>query len=132
VWCERGARSAFPRQALAAVTTHDLPTIAGVWNRSDEQADDELRVRLCSLTNLPDDAPVDEMVVATHVELARAPSMIVTATLDDALCVEDRPNLPGTTTERPNWSLALPVPVDELASNPVVARVNGVMATHVD
>jgi 4-alpha-glucanotransferase len=53
-------------------------------------------------------------VVAAHRLLAEAPSMVLAATLDDALVVEERPNVPGTVDERPNWSLALPVPQEEL------------------
>jgi len=49
--------------------------------------------------------------------------MIVMATLDDALCVCERPNLPGTTTERPNWSLALTSPLEELMEDPVSFNV---------
>jgi 4-alpha-glucanotransferase len=121
VWFEDEPPEAFPAQALAAVTTHDLPTVAGVWSGTDEQADTELRSRLVELTDLPESAPVDDVVVAAHARLARAPSMIVTATLDDALRVEERPNLPGTTVERPNWSLALPRPVEEWMDDPIVS-----------
>ena len=46
--------------------------------------------------------------------------MLVTATLDDALGVEERPNYPGTTDER-NWSVALPVPIEELETDPRAA-----------
>jgi 4-alpha-glucanotransferase len=75
------------------------------------------------LTDLPSTATVEEVVVAAHARLAKAPSMVVIATLDDALRVEERPNLPGTTIERPNWSLALPRPIEELADDPVVSEV---------
>jgi 4-alpha-glucanotransferase len=132
VWFEREPPAAFPTQALAAVTTHDLPTIAGVWNRTDQQADGELRSRLLDVTHLPPDSSTDEVVVAVHSELARAASMIVTATLDDALCVEERPNLPGTTIEHPNWSIALPLPIDDLAEQPVVAQVAGALSSRCD
>jgi 4-alpha-glucanotransferase len=47
----------------------------------------------------------------------------VAATLDDALAVEERPNMPGTTDEWPNWSLALPVPLDEISAQPLVAEI---------
>ena len=123
VWFENEPPEEFPAQALAAVTTHDLPTIAGVWSGTDEQADAGLRDRLVELTGLPVTAGVAEVAVAAHARLAKAPSMVVTATLDDALRVEERPNLPGTTTERPNWSLALPKSLEELMDDPVVAQV---------
>ncbi|MEY2452303.1 MAG: 4-alpha-glucanotransferase [Acidimicrobiaceae bacterium] len=124
VWFEDEPPEAFPEQALAAVTTHDLPTIAGVWSGTDEQADAELRARLADLTGLPPDAPVDDVVVAAYARLTTAPSMIVMASLDDALRVPERPNLPGTTVERPNWSLALPHPIEEWLDDPVVAELS--------
>ena len=123
VWFEDEPPEEFPAQALAAVTTHDLPTIAGVWTGRDEQTDHGLRQRLVELTGLSTDASVDDVVVTAHAKLAQAPSMIVTATLDDALRIVERPNLPGTTTERPNWSLALTSPLEELMIDPVVVNV---------
>jgi 4-alpha-glucanotransferase len=128
VWFESEPPEEFPEQALAAVTTHDLPTVAGAWSGSDEHADDEQRARLLEVTDLPPTAQVSDVVVAAHARLARAPSMVVTATLDDALCVEERPNLPGTTTERPNWSLALPKDLEDIVDDPVVARVADALA----
>ena len=35
VWFEREPPESFPAQALASVSTHDLPTIAGVWTGAD-------------------------------------------------------------------------------------------------
>ena len=63
------------------------------------------------------------MVVAAHRALARAPSALVAATLEDALGVRERPNMPGTVGSWPNWSLALPVPLETLEADPVVAAV---------
>jgi 4-alpha-glucanotransferase len=61
------------------------------------------------------DVPVETVTEAVHRRLAAAPSMLVAATLEDALGVEERPNLPGTTSERPaNWSRALPVALEDL------------------
>ncbi len=63
------------------------------------------------------------MIVNTYRLLAQAPSMILTATLDDAAVVEERPNVPGTVEERPNWSIALPVPLEDLEESPTAAAV---------
>jgi 4-alpha-glucanotransferase len=42
----------------------------------------------------------------------------VTVNLTDALGVMRRPNVPGTAlAQRPNWSMALPVPVEELGED---------------
>ena len=50
--------------------------------------------------------------------LAGAPSMLVAATLEDALALRRRPNLPGTTDERPNWSPSLPLPLADVFARP--------------
>jgi 4-alpha-glucanotransferase len=42
VWFENDLPAGFPEQALAAVTTHDLPTIAGMWTGADLQKQREL------------------------------------------------------------------------------------------
>ena len=43
--------------------------------------------------------------------------MLVAATLEDALRVEERPNMPGTIApQRDNWSLSLPTPIEDLGS----------------
>jgi 4-alpha-glucanotransferase len=56
-----------------------------------------------------------DVVVPLHERVAAAPPMVVAATLEDALRVEERPNMPGTVPpQRENWSLALPVPIEEL------------------
>jgi 4-alpha-glucanotransferase len=52
----------------------------------------------------------------------------VSGTLEDALRVEERPNLPGTLDEHPNWSIPLPVPLEELLADPFVARLAATLA----
>jgi len=133
---ERVPPERYSRQAFAAVTTHDLSTIAGAWSGSDLEdqvraglAPDErglaqLRRRLVRASGLPADAPVDEVVEAIHRRLARSPSMLVSATLEDALRVERRPNLPGTiSTQRDNWSVPLPLALEHLIVDGRVSRL---------
>jgi pimeloyl-ACP methyl ester carboxylesterase len=60
--------------------------------------------------------------------LAKTPSAVAVATLEDALAVRRRPNQPGTTDERPNWSMPLPVPIDELDQVPLVKSVARTLA----
>jgi 4-alpha-glucanotransferase len=50
------------------------------------------------------------------------------ATLDDALTVAERPNLPGTITERPNWALALPLTLERLETNPLARKIASALA----
>jgi len=70
-------------------------------------------------------------VAALHAFLASTPAMLVAATLEDALQVRWRPNVPGTTTERPNWSLPLPIPLEELAGDPRVRRLAAILSKRV-
>jgi 4-alpha-glucanotransferase len=139
VWFEDRPPRDFPARALAAVTTHDLPTVAGLWTGSDlraqrergtdpnEASTAELRGRLRTWTGLDADAPVEDVVRRVHGLLAEAPSVIVTATLEDALAVEERPNHPGTTDSR-NWSVALPVTLEEIEDDPLVDEVARTLA----
>jgi 4-alpha-glucanotransferase len=124
LWFEPGPPASYPEQALAAVTTHDLPTIAGLWSGHDPAASDmaEPRDRLRAATGVDAGARVDEVVVAAHRALAQAPSRVLLATLDDALLVEERPNMPGT-VQASNWSTALPVPIEDLATDPCAQAI---------
>jgi 4-alpha-glucanotransferase len=135
VWFENGAPKDYPRQALAAINTHDLPTIAGLWTGSDVKVQQalglepnvagllEIRDRLAAITDLDGDAPVAVVIEHAHRSLATAPSAIITATLDDALAVTERPNMPQTVTEWPNWSIALPLPLEEIESAPLARSI---------
>ncbi|HET7488723.1 MAG TPA: 4-alpha-glucanotransferase [Acidimicrobiales bacterium] len=135
VWFEEHPPAHFPVQAMAAVTTHDLPTVAGLWTgtdleelerlgrRTSVEGTHEMRRRLQGWTGVADDAPVDQVVRATYDLLGQAPSRVLAATLDDALGVHDRPNVPGTTVERPNWCLSLPAPLEEVEEDETVRAV---------
>ncbi|MCZ2825003.1 MULTISPECIES: 4-alpha-glucanotransferase [unclassified Modestobacter] len=138
LWFEDDEPAQWPAEAMAAITTHDLPTVAGLWTGSDlaEQRErglgteeELLRGRASLLEHLDfiaEDATPAEAVEAAHRQLATAPSTLLSATLDDALAEERRPNMPGA-NERPNWCLPLPVPTEELAAHPGVQAVAGVL-----
>jgi 4-alpha-glucanotransferase len=135
MWFEDNEPSEYPELAMAAVTTHDLPTIAGLWSGEDLDVQRQLelqpnvegwqriRGRLATLAAVDDDAGVEDVIVGTHAALADARSLLVSGTLDDAIAVVERPNMPGTTTEGPNWCLALPMPLEELEDHPLANRV---------
>jgi 4-alpha-glucanotransferase len=134
LWFEPDAPPSWPSEAMAAVTTHDLPTVAGLWTGADlvEQREHDLgdeeelavgRDQLLEhLPGVPEDAPVERAVERAYELLAGAPSRLLSATLDDAVAAERRPNVPGITT-RPNWSVPLPVPVENLPDHPLLQRV---------
>jgi 4-alpha-glucanotransferase len=135
LWFEPEPPAAWPEQALGAVTTHDLPTVAGVWDGSDLAAQRELdlspneegaaamRSRLAAWTGAAGDAPAAEVVALAYDSLAGAPCRLLTASLDDLAVVEERPNMPGTVDEWPNWSIALPIPLEELEEAPLAERL---------
>jgi 4-alpha-glucanotransferase len=139
LWFEQQPPARWPVGALAAVSTHDLPTVAGLWNGSDlvdqresgldadEQVTSRLRTLLTDQAGVPADADPLQAVDGAYRLLAEAPSLLLAASLDDALGVPDRPNMPGTTS-RPNWSIPLPVPLDDLAAQPGVRSVAGLLA----
>jgi len=115
VWFEGSDPDQWPRDAVAAVGTHDLPTVAGIWTRSEpEHRLHHLREKLVSMTHLPDETPPVDVAVAVYQRLARGRPRIVLVAMEDALGVHERPNVPGTTTEMPNWRLALPIPIEEI------------------
>ena len=134
VWFEDDPPEAYPSASLGVVTTHDLPTVAGVWTGADEaelaalgrpvppEAAAEVRARIDALVDLPASAPVLDVVVRAHERLAEGRSVLVLGTLEDLCAVAARPNVPGTTTERANWSQALPLVVEDLPTDPHASR----------
>jgi 4-alpha-glucanotransferase len=111
VWFEDDQLGAMPEQSLATITTHDLPTIAGVWSGAD--CEPVFRERLQAAVGLPDGTPVSDVTRAAHWALLRGSSALRLLTTDDLAGMGLRPNRPGTVEPR-NWSLPLPVPVDRL------------------
>jgi len=121
LWFEERPPNAYPEESLAALTTHDLPTLAGIWEGSD--TDPGVRERLQRHAGLSGGEPTEEAAESAHRALAASPSRLLTATLEDALGVSERPNKPGTLTEWPNWSLALPLELEQLERAPGPTRL---------
>jgi 4-alpha-glucanotransferase len=128
VWFEHAPPEEWPSEALAMVTTHDLPTLAGLCRGHDSPP--AMRANLEAVVGPVDGRPVQDVAVAVHRHLGRSPAALAAATLEDLLGVEERPNRPGTTsTERPqNWSRPLPVAVDELPAHEGAAATLAALA----
>ena len=111
------------RDALASLTTHDLPTAAG-WlsgagvelraelgqlNRPvEEERQDAAKEREMLLAMLQHEGLLDDdLVLSLHRALVASPCRVVLASLADALGDVRQPNLPGTVDEYPNWRLPL-------------------------
>ncbi|MBA2444268.1 MAG: 4-alpha-glucanotransferase [Nocardioidaceae bacterium] len=136
LWFEEPEPAEWPVSAMAAVTTHDLPTVAGLWLGTDveeqrarlAEPEDQLqrgRQQLLShldTAELAPDASGEQAVVGAHRLLARAPSILLAATLEDAVATQQRPNMPGA-MDRPNWCIPLPVRVEDLATYPLAQEL---------
>ena len=130
----------WPRQALATVTTHDLPTVTGLWDGSDLQArrqrglpasasaTEELAERLRRDGGPARDAESSAAVVYAHRRLAGSRCTLLAATLEDVAEVQERPNQPGSAGESPNWSLALPLPRERLQELPMARQLAAILA----
>jgi 4-alpha-glucanotransferase len=121
LWFEDRPPAEYPPESMAALSTHDLPTLAGIWEGSDP--DQSVRERLIGHTGVSEGRPTEEVAEAAYRALASSPSQLVAVSLEDALGVAERPNKPGTTVEWPNWSLALPLTLEELGKDPRPARM---------
>lgn len=143
----------YPRQAVAVVTTHDLPTLDGFWTGHDieirqalglfpdeassrqalaERQQDRLALRAALRREglwpgggddgdqavLPPMTP--ELRRALHRFLARTPSWLVLAMLDDLIGETAQMNLPGTVDAFPNWSRKYSLPLEGLWGQPEV------------
>lgn len=126
LWFEETLPRDYPELTMAALTTHDLPTVAGLWTGADFAAQDRLglrpdpegyrriRQRLIEVAGLSEEASATQAVGQAYTALAQTPARVVVANLDDALAVAERPNMPGTVHQWPNWSLALPQSLETL------------------
>jgi 4-alpha-glucanotransferase len=136
------APSKWAPDAMASISTHDLPTAAGFVRAEhvrvraelgllpDPSADyeraaaehAELLDLLAAHGLLPPDPTEEDLVVALHELLATASSRLLLTSPQDALGERRQPNLPGTIDQYPNWRIPLPVPGDELLTHPTVVR----------
>ncbi len=97
---------------LATVTTHDLPTVAGVWWGAD--GDDRMHDALHALPA----ADAAGAAVAVHHAVASSRAQLVLATTDDLSGMLERPNRPGTSgPDEPNWRRRLGRTADQLVSD---------------
>ena len=111
----------YPREALAALGTHDMPTLAG-WLGDSACAGDRhaLLVALARAGLEPGEPPHAESI---HAFLAATPCRMMLLQPEDALGVTEPWNVPGTTEEHPNWRRKLPVALEDFAASGRLERV---------
>jgi 4-alpha-glucanotransferase len=103
-WFDQGTHE-WPRANLATVTTHDLPTVAGVWYGADGSPEMSQSLHALGATT------AHEAAMEVHHLVAESGAALVLATTDDLTGMVERPNHPGTMAdEQPNWCRRLPVP----------------------
>ena len=122
--------SMFTVDTFGATGTHDHATIAGILCGTDPQdmvsvgksvdweAEKGRQRTLAAEAGLEikDHYTEDEIrraIVARCKIVADSQSRVVVFNLEDACAVRERPNMPGTTTQWPNWSRALPIPAEQ-------------------
>jgi len=141
----------YPPFALVTASTHDLPTLTGWWRGGDialRQSlglypDEEVAARergsrdqdrwrvieaLKRQSLIPPDADLSEPPLdAMHRYLARTPSKLMMVQMEDVLGLVAQANLPGTSTEHPNWRRRLPLMIDSLVApdGPIAALAAG-------
>jgi 4-alpha-glucanotransferase len=133
-----------PADSLATLNTHDMPTFPGFVLGTDiedrcalgllprpqvaaEQA--ERRRALASLAGaLGCSTDTGELLERILAALARSEAALVIASLDDLLVETAPQNVPGTTTERPNWRRRLREPLESILASPTIARALAVLA----
>jgi alpha-1,4-glucan:alpha-1,4-glucan 6-glycosyltransferase/4-alpha-glucanotransferase len=129
-----------PSGSVASFATHDTATFAGWWSGTDiderlqlghfdESTAQEARARratqrrnLISALGCAEDASPDAVLNAVHVFLADSEAGLVMVQLEDLLGESLAVNLPGTSTERANWSRRSRLSLEELASSTTLAK----------
>jgi malto-oligosyltrehalose synthase/4-alpha-glucanotransferase len=135
----------WPRQALVAPSTHDLSTLPAYWRGADLElrsrldlypsrnvaeaererriADKQQLVAALAGENLPATLDGDAPIESIYRFLARTASCLLMVQPEDLLGVVEQQNVPGTTSEYPNWRRKLPVSAADFFADANVARV---------
>jgi 4-alpha-glucanotransferase len=135
----------YPDRSMAAITTHDLPTITGLMSGRDLAVQQELGLepnvdgtheavaRLRHWIGADEGAPLsdEEVAVRLHEVLARSSAHLVAATLEDLALMSERPNMPGTIDTWPSWCWSLPRALDEVLDGSTAMRVRAALAARV-
>jgi 4-alpha-glucanotransferase len=141
----------FPAQAMATVSTHDLPTVRGWFAGQDISWRERLGLyprpelveadrvqrkneagllldRLRTLGLLGQGEDDEARTLALHRYLARSASAFAAVQLEDLGDEVEQPNLPGTVTGHPNWRRRYRYQVNEVATAPLASRILAIMA----
>ena len=120
LWFEPNPPATWPQDSLATVTTHDLPTIAGVLAGTD--GDDMQRARLAAVAGQTcGDESLEVVIERAHNAILTSNAHLRLLATDDLCAVSQRPNLPGTVGGS-NWRKRLPLTVSALPLSEVAHK----------
>jgi 4-alpha-glucanotransferase len=107
-----------PSEAMVGMNTHDMPTFAELWD------EDPRREELAAVLERRGHAVADGpgALDACLLELARSGAAAVLVNIEDLWWEREPQNMPGTTTEQPNWRRLARHGVDELDDVPRLAQ----------
>ena len=123
----------WPRDALACLATHDMPTFTAWWQGADldlrrqlgmvsaEERDDLRRRRDAERRQLAKrfgTRSSAKLSPRLHAAVAGCSCRLMALQIEDALGIVEQVNVPGTVDEHPNWRHRLPVRLERLADHP--------------
>jgi 4-alpha-glucanotransferase len=132
LWFERNPDGSFrrpqeyPAHALAASTTHDLPTLAGFAERRDIEARrqagliDQAEYQAQTAARSKDQRMLDQALADAGFPgdplgfLLSTPCALAVVNQEDLSGETEQQNLPGSTWQYPNWRRKMRAPVEEL------------------
>lgn len=148
----------YPETAVASVSTHDLATLRGYFDCVDiftrgkigELTGDQVQAACtargaekCILMRMlrdrgllpygvnaddPGTSWSEPISRSVQLLLARTPSKLMLAQLDDLTLLARQTNLPGTTWQHPNWRTRQPVAVEDLARSGALDMLKAIVA----
>ncbi len=123
-------KSSYPARAVACVSTHDLPTLAGwqtgadivertaLGQRRPEDAQSDMAERTAEIEALRETLGNGDLAPRAHAFVAETACDLVYVQTDDLAGETQAVNLPGTDWERPNWRRRISVDLDTLFTSP--------------
>lgn len=134
------------RDTLAGINTHDMPTFAGFWNGLD--INDRVEMHLLAAKEAPKEKSRRQRLKSALIRFLRrhrllsksaanpgvvleaclawlggSAARVVTVNLEDLWGERLPQNVPGTTTERPNWRRKARYPLEEIQGKKAVLKV---------
>lgn len=133
--------------SMACFATHDTPTLKGFWHGKDIdwwhklgwvdqlQTDQARRDRNIEIRNLmsigsetsSETEKFDVFRDSIHNTLAHSPAAMVSVQIEDVFSHTEAQNLPGTTTEHPNWQRRYTEPLENFEECKELLNVSQIM-----